>query len=153
MRPPTHTHYDPAMPPRQVPGTLLWCNDKDRHSPTTSELWADYRYAPQLMPSQDTGLRADLERDLIAAYEHNRAVGTGCTITDVSGPEGDDGNGSGPIRYRVTVTNRTGYESGKGPVWHTEAWGLYGDGEWRSIPDNPHPGYAHTPPFCANCGY
>jgi hypothetical protein len=152
MRQPTHTHYDPAMPPRQVPGTLLGCNNKDQHSPEMSEMWADYAYNPKLMPSQDTGLPADVERDLIAAYSKGRREGVEMCITDVFPAQADDGNGGGPIAYRVRVTNRTLYAVGEGRIWNTMNYGLYASG-WVSFADNPHPGHEHWPVSCPNCGY
>lgn len=147
-----HTHYSPYGPPHQVEGTLLDCTPEfDVHKVEGTELWADYRYSPRFGPESDTGLPPEMERDLKIAYMElqkwnpvKRSPDTQYRIADVVA---DD-----EFTYRVKITNRTMY-NGDGPDWHTEEWGLYPDGEWRGIPKNPHPGYDHEPPWCANCGY
>lgn len=143
---PRHTHYSPVAPPRQVDGKLSDCTEFAAHDPKDSELWADYRYAPHLLPSEVTGLPGHMERDVTAAYLERKQDGIVYEITDVT-PDQE-------FTYRVTFTNRTGHAlNGVGSVWHTEEWGLYPDGSWHGIPVNPHPGYEHTGPFCPNCGY
>lgn len=143
MTDPRHTHYSPYGPPRQVPGTLLDCDDAKAHSPEGSEIFADYMYSPRLGPQSATGLPQDMLWRLLAAYTERRSKDTSFRIADVTAdPE---------YTYRVRITNRTAY-SGDGPDWHTEEWGIHADGQWRST-YNPHPGYEHWPAFCPNCGY
>jgi hypothetical protein len=73
-------------------------------------------------------------------------------ITHVSGPQDDDGNGRGALRYLVRVSARTLYDGGEGPMWADITFGLYDTG-WDRVPKNPHSGYPHWPAFCENCGY
>jgi hypothetical protein len=143
---PTHTHYSPYGPPRQVVGTLVGCSNEGAHDPKDSERWADYRYMPRLERSGVTGLPAHVERDVLAAYAKNRQEGVEYAITDARTDV--------DFTYRVRITNRTDYALNEaGPAFHTEEYGLHPDGFWRGIPINPHPGYSHEPPFCPNCGY
>lgn len=146
MSTPRHTHYSPYEPPRQVEGTLLDCTPQfeSYHRVEGSETGADYAYFPRLGPSSHTGLPPEMEKAVLAAYMEHRSEDTQKVIVDVTAdPE---------YTYRVRITNRTGY-NGDGPDWHSETYGLYPDGQWHGIPDNPHPPYEHTPPWCANCGY
>lgn len=140
-----HTHYSPYEAPRQVPGTLLDCTPEypEFHKVEGSELWADYSYQPRLGPESATGIGDELPR-LLIAYLKYRSEDVWFRIVDVVRDE--------DYTYRVSITNRTGY-NGDGPDWHTEEWGIHGDGQWHGIPKNPHPGYEHMPPWCANCGY
>lgn len=143
-----HTHYSPYGPPRQAPGTLLDCTPEfpSQHRVEGSELAADYMYCPRFGPDSATGLPFGLLISLRNAYTHHRSKDTSWRIVDVV--TDDD------YIYRVTITNRTGYGlDGAGPLWHSEEWGLYPDGEWHGIPVNPHPPYDHMPPWCSNCGY
>lgn len=143
---PSHTHYSPYAPPRQVVGTLLDCPDSGTHDVTISELWADYRYNPYLVPSPSLGLPGHMERDLLDAYMNQRVPTTVYAITDIV-PDDD-------LTYRVKITNRTAYSlDEKGPTWHTETWGLDPERGWVMVPVNPHPGYEHRPAFCPNCGH
>jgi hypothetical protein len=143
---PAHTHYDAYRAPFQVPGRLSDCIDVSAHDPRGSELWADYRYDPHLVPSSVTGLPGHMERDLLAAYLENKQDDIRYAITDVTPDE--------EYTYRVKIANRTMYAlNDTGPVFHTEEWGLYPDGFWHGIPVNPHPPYEHMPAFCPNCGY
>jgi hypothetical protein len=137
---PTHTHYDSYGPPRQVPGTLIGCSDSNAHDPSHSEIFADYMYAPRLVPSHDTGLPHAAEVAVLTAFTERRDASLTPVITDVVTDE--------KYVVRVSITTRT-LEG----VWRTEEWGLHADGRWLCIQKNPHPGYAHEPPWCANCGY
>lgn len=150
----SHTHYDPYGPPRAVAGTLLDCADTIAHDVSRSGVFADYLYAPELVRSASTGLPADAERDLLAYFAKPRPAlrPQDFGITDVSGPEENDGNGRGPIAWRVEITNRTLYAAGEGPAWNRQDYGLYASG-WGPVHVNPHPGYDHRPPFCENCGH
>lgn len=140
-----HTHYSPYGPPRQVEGTLLSCDDVQAHSIEHSEISADYMYSPQFGKRSATGLpEGELVR-LLIAYGDRRSADTQFRIADVVADE--------EFTYRVRITNRTAYASDEpGPMWHTEEWGLYPDGVWRST-KNPHPGYEHWSAWCPNCGY
>jgi len=143
---PRHTHYDPYGPPRQVLGTLLECDQANKHDAKDSELWAEYAYNPQLLPSEALGLPGHEEHDLMIAYRATRRAEMVCTVTEVVPDE--------EYTYRATVTNRTMYSLDEpGPTFHTEEWGIHSDGKWHAIPRNPHPGYEHLPAFCPNCGY
>lgn len=137
-----HTHYDPYGPPRQVPGRLVDCDNVKAHDAHDSERWADYAYYPRLERSESTGLPGHMERELIDAYTERRVDDLVYAITDVTPDE--------EYTYRVRITNRTSLDN---PVWHTEEWGMYSDGEWHGIPVNPHPPHEHLPAFCPNCGY
>lgn len=147
-----HTHYDPYGPPRKVAGTLLDCDQWMSHDVSRSGIFADYLYAPELVPSKSTGLDPAAERSLMehitATTDMSRPLG----ITDVSGAQDDDGNGGGALRYLVRVSARSLYDDGEGPAWGVITFGLYETG-WNRVPENPHPGYDHMRPFCANCGY
>lgn len=143
---PMHTHYSPYGPPRGVPGTLLDCTPEfpSYHRVEGSELAADYMYSPRFGEVSDTGLPTPLLDALKRAYMHRRSDDTQWQIADVVADE--------EYVYRVSITNRT-MHNGDGPDWHTEEWGIHDDGQWHGIPENPHPGYEHTPPWCENCGY
>lgn len=143
---PRHTHYSPYGPPRQVDGKLSECGNAGAHDPKYSELSAEYHYNPRLLPSEVTGLPGHMERDVIAAYLERKQDDISYAITDVVPDE--------EYTYRVKITNRTGYSlNAEGPVFHTEEYGLYPDGEWHGIPVNPHPPHEHMVAFCPNCGY
>lgn len=143
---PTHTHYNPYGPPLQAPGTLVGCANVRAHDATRSELWADYRYDPHLVPSPVTGLPGHMEVELKAAYMRQRAEDTVYAITDVV-PDTD-------LTYLVTLTNRTSHSLDEpGPTWHTETWGLYPDRGWAPVLVNPHPGIEHMRSHCPNCGH
>jgi hypothetical protein len=136
----SHTHYNPYGSPRQVPGTLIGCSDSTAHDPRDSEIFADYMYAPRLVPSHDTGLPHESEAAVLTAFRENYNKSLVPVITDVVPDE--------EHTVRVSITART--LDGR---WHTTEWGLRSDGEWFRIPKNPHPGYEHWPAFCPNCGY
>lgn len=136
---PTHTHYNPYGPPAQVPGTLLDCDDTKAHDPRHSEIFADYLYAPRLVPSADTGLPAHVEHCLHGAFLEHKADGLHFAMTDVS-RDGD--------AYEAVFTSR--YTTGDG--WHQVRYRYEGGDAQRAVP-NPHPGYEHWPAFCPNCGY
>lgn len=142
----THTHYSPYGPPRKVPGTLLDCTPEflSYHRVEGTETAADYMYSPKFGPASATGLPEMMLLALMGAYMKRRSKDTSWRIADVVA---DD-----EFTYRVRITNRT-LHNGDGPDWHTEEWGIHGDGQWHGIPKNPHPGYQHTPSFCPNCGY
>ncbi len=142
-----HTHYSPYGPPHQVPGTLLDCTPDfpSYHKVEGSELGADYMYSPRFGPHSATGLPEGMLATLMIAYMQYRAADTEWRIVDVVRDE--------DCTYLVKITNRTRY-NGDGPDWHTEEWGIHTtDGQWHSIPKNPHPGYEHWSSFCPNCGY
>jgi hypothetical protein len=142
-----HTHYDPYGPPRKVAGTLLDCDQWMSHDVSRSGIHADYPYAPELVPSKSTGMDPAAERSLMehitATTDMSRPLG----ITDVSGPQDDDGNGRGALRYLVRVSARTPHGA-----WGVITFGLYDTG-WNRVPENPHPGYPHWSSFCENCGH
>lgn len=148
-----HTHYSPYGAPHQVPGTLLDCTPEydSYHRLDGSELWADYAYYPRVGPVSATGLPSGELARLLIAYTDHRSPDTEFRIVDVvADPK---------YTYRVTITNRTAYPLNEpGPTWHTEEWGIFathpaGDGQWRHILVNPHPGIAHIRPYCPNCGH
>lgn len=142
-----HTHYSPYGAPIQVPGTLLDCTDEFRsscHSAASSELSADYMYSPRFGPVSCTGLPPQLEGRLTVVYLEHRADNIEWRITDVV---------ADPVyTYRVKITNRTLYEAGEGPAWHSVEYGIGASGAWVST-HNPHPGYDHWEASCPNCGY
>lgn len=138
-----HTHYSPYGPPRQVPGTLLECNDTGAHDITMSEVFADYMYSPEFGLESATGLGLEHVTELVSAYLATREEGTQFRIMDVVADE--------EYTYRVRITNST--RNAAGPAWHTQFWGLHPDGKWHRVLKNPHPGYEHWPAFCPNCGY
>lgn len=135
----THTHYSPYEPPYQVPGTLLSCLASVSHSARSSEISADYAYAPQLAPSAATGLPEEVERAVLAAFMQHRYADVRAAITEASRIDAG---------YVVEITIRRPDNSG----WHTEEYIHTSNGVERVVP-NPHPGYDHTPPWCPNCGY
>lgn len=148
----SHTHYDPYGTPRPVAGTLLDCDDETAHDVSRSGVFADYQYAPVLVPSRSTGLDPAAERSLMEHIAATTNMSRPLAITDVSGPQDDDGNGRGALRYLVRVTARSLYDDGEGPAWGVITFGLYETG-WNRVPKNPHPGYDHWWAFCPNCGH
>ncbi len=136
----THTHYSPYAPPHQAPGTLMACHSPQDHNFRDSEISADYLYAPRLEPSASTGLPPYVEQAAVTLFMERRSPDIHPTITAASVTD------SG---YEIEIAMRSPDNSG----WHAEIFLWFkGLGLTRVAP-NPHPGYPHTPPWCANCGY